>query len=133
MKKRFHQSELTDYSEPIPAQELEGLAEAMQKHEETGASWAAAVMQDFPKEDPKRKRAEHALAVLASNAYRRRDIIDQRLALTLRDASQMLNVSERTMRRYIKSGKLRAVKVGRGYRIMLADYDAFTEAFTVDR
>ncbi len=141
MKRRFHQSELTDYTEPLTANQLDGPAEALQNKEADaeeasdaeGMTWAAAVLHEFPKTDPKRQRAERALAVLASHAYRRRDTIEARLTLTLRDAAHLLQVSERTMRRYISSGKLRAVKIGREYRIQLADYDAFTEAFTVRR
>jgi excisionase family DNA binding protein len=91
-------------------------------------SWASAVLYEFAANDPKRKRAEKALATLAAHQYRKRDAVEQRMTLTLRDVSHMLQISERTVRRYIASGKLRAVKIGREYRITIDEYDAFVSS-----
>ncbi len=135
-KKTFHQAELTDFEGHPEA--LAAMAAAMPTASQPGPDewtaenpvedWAKAAFANLPTDDPHRRKAEAALAILSSHAYRRRDAIDSRLTFTLRDASQLLQVSERTMRRYIKSGKLRAVKIGREYRITLEDYDAFTAA-----
>ena len=105
-----------------------GFLDTMREQDARATDWAKAALADVPASDPNRRKAEAALAILSSHAYRRRDAIDSRLTFTLRDASHLLQVSERTMRRYIKSGKLRAVKIGREYRITLEDYDAFTAA-----
>lgn len=44
--------------------------------------------------------------------------------LTLKETAKMLRVSERTIMRYLKSGKLKASKVGR-WRIKEGDLEIF--------
>ena len=44
--------------------------------------------------------------------------------LTLKETAQVLRVSERTMMRYLKSGKLKASKVGQ-WRIKEGDLEKF--------
>jgi excisionase family DNA binding protein len=122
-------SELTDITtgslDPIPAAIPESPAQKLDDDEGKN-DWTAAVLYEFAADDPKRKRAEKALATLAAHQYRKRDAVEQRMTLTLRDVSHMLQISERTVRRYVADGKLRAVKIGREYRITLEEYDAFT-------
>jgi excisionase family DNA binding protein len=47
--------------------------------------------------------------------------------LTLSDVAGLMGVSERTVRRWIKSGKLKAYKPGRDYRIPESSVRAFVE------
>lgn len=47
---------------------------------------------------------------------------------TVKDAAQILQVSERTLRGYIKSGKLKARKFGYVWRIAESDLSEFLEA-----
>lgn len=47
---------------------------------------------------------------------------------SLEEVAERLQVSERTVRRWIKSGELPAYKPGREYRIIPSDLDAFLEA-----
>ncbi len=47
--------------------------------------------------------------------------------LTVEEISTMLQIHWQTVLTYIKSGKLRAVKLGRGYRIDPADLNTFIE------
>ena len=47
--------------------------------------------------------------------------------LRLEDVAVKLNVSRATVQSYIKSGKLKAVKVGRGTRIWESDLQEFIE------
>lgn len=46
---------------------------------------------------------------------------------TLQEVSRLLKVSERTLYRWIKDGKLKAVKVGRHWRIKEEDLKALIE------
>lgn len=46
--------------------------------------------------------------------------------LTLKETAQILRVSERTIMRYLKSGKLRASKAGQ-WRIKESDLEQFLE------
>ncbi len=48
--------------------------------------------------------------------------------LTVEEVAQKLQVHWQTILSYIKSGKLRAVKLGRGYRIDPVDLYSFIEA-----
>lgn len=43
--------------------------------------------------------------------------------LTIKEVSERLSISEQTVRIWIKDGKLPAVKVGRRYRVTIADCD----------
>ena len=47
---------------------------------------------------------------------------------TVKDAAQILQITERTLRGYIKAGKLRAKKFGNFWRIAEADLQAFLES-----
>ncbi len=47
--------------------------------------------------------------------------------LSLSEVAGLMGVSERTVRRWIKSGKLKAYKPGRDYRIMESDFRQFIE------
>ena len=46
---------------------------------------------------------------------------------TVRDVADLLRVSEVTVRRWIKDGELRAIDIGKGWRIDPADLDSFLE------
>jgi len=48
--------------------------------------------------------------------------------LTVEEVAEKLQVHWQTILTYIKSGKLRAVKLGRGYRIDPEDLHSFIEA-----
>jgi excisionase family DNA binding protein len=44
--------------------------------------------------------------------------------LTVQEAAAVLKLSIETVRRYVRSGKLKSTKLGRQYRIKRADVDA---------
>jgi len=48
--------------------------------------------------------------------------------LTAEEAADYLRVNVNTMRRYIRERRVRAARVGRGYRIRQEDLDAFLSA-----
>lgn len=50
--------------------------------------------------------------------------------LTLPQSAQFLAISESTMRRYLKAGKIPFRKVGEMYRFDLADLQAFAQKFS---
>lgn len=47
---------------------------------------------------------------------------------TVEQISQMLQMHPKTVQRYIREGKLRAIKVGKGWRISGHDLSVFTES-----
>jgi excisionase family DNA binding protein len=47
--------------------------------------------------------------------------------LTVKDICKDLQVSEQSVWRYIKSGKLNALRIGGEYRISKADYQTFLD------
>lgn len=44
---------------------------------------------------------------------------------TVKEVADLLKVSEVTVRRWIKEGELRAIDIGKGWRISPGDLDAF--------
>lgn len=44
---------------------------------------------------------------------------------TVRDVADRLKVAESTVRQWIRSGELRAIDIGKGWRISEADLDGF--------
>lgn len=48
--------------------------------------------------------------------------------LTVAEVAEMLRVSEMTIYRLIKSGELRALQIGKSYRLREDDVDAFLAA-----
>ena len=52
---------------------------------------------------------------------------------TVEQIAQMLQMHPKTVQRYIREGKLRAVKVGKGWRVGGHDLSVFTEGETVGR
>ena len=50
---------------------------------------------------------------------------------TVEQIAQMLQMHPKTVQRYIREGKLRAVKVGKGWRISGHDLSVFTESVPV--
>lgn len=52
---------------------------------------------------------------------------------TVEQIAQMLHMHPKTVQRYIREGKLRAVKVGKGWRIGGHDLSVFTEGETMKR
>ncbi len=53
--------------------------------------------------------------------------------LTTEEAAEYLQVTTDTVRRYIREGRLKAMQLGRGYRIRLEDLDAFLAGNGSDR
>lgn len=53
------------------------------------------------------------------------DLTNEALAVDIDSASRMLKVSNKTIRRLIYSGELRALRIGRCYRIRIAEIHAF--------
>ena len=47
---------------------------------------------------------------------------------TLREACEVLRISDATARRWIKDGRLRARKIGRGYRLLGTDLEGIATA-----
>jgi len=47
--------------------------------------------------------------------------------LTVREVAELLKVGETTVRRWIKEGEMRAIDIGKGWRIGADDLDAFLE------
>ena len=47
--------------------------------------------------------------------------------LTIRQAAEVLNVHVETLRRWDKGGKLKAVRLGKGYRIPQKSLDQFVK------
>jgi excisionase family DNA binding protein len=54
------------------------------------------------------------------------NVIGERL-LTLREAAEVLGLSTRTVREYIKRGEIRGKLIGKRWRFRRADLDAFFE------
>ena len=52
---------------------------------------------------------------------------------TVEQIAQMLQMHPKTVQRYIREGKLRAVKVGKGWRVSGHDLSVFTEGETAGR
>jgi len=52
--------------------------------------------------------------------------------LTADEAAAYLRVNVNTLRRYIRQRKVRAAKLGKGYRIRQEDLDAFLKSLTED-
>jgi excisionase family DNA binding protein len=50
--------------------------------------------------------------------------------ISIEEAAQRLNLHVRTVRRYVRSGRLKAVRVGKQYRIAPEDLDALVGATT---
>jgi len=46
---------------------------------------------------------------------------------TVREVADLLKVSEATVRRWIKNGELRAIDIGKGWRIAVSDLEAFLQ------
>lgn len=44
---------------------------------------------------------------------------------TIEELTELLQVTQRTIYNWIKSGKLKAFKIGRGWRVKREDLDAF--------
>lgn len=51
--------------------------------------------------------------------------------LTVEQISEMLNIHQKTIQRYIREGKLRAIKVGKSWRISGYDLSIFLESADV--
>jgi excisionase family DNA binding protein len=56
-----------------------------------------------------------------------------KLAVKLKEAADMLSVSERTLRRKIKAGELHACRAFRHVTISVAELESFIERNTVKR
>ncbi len=56
----------------------------------------------------------------------------QEIYYTVEQIAQMLQMHPKTVQRYIREGKLRAVKVGKGWRINGHDLSVFTESTPVN-
>jgi excisionase family DNA binding protein len=51
----------------------------------------------------------------------------EKIVYKLQEVAEILGVSVRTLRKYIKRGELRAVKIGRNYLVRPQDLDDFLE------
>lgn len=51
---------------------------------------------------------------------------------SIEEAAKILQVTEETVRRYARSGKLKAAKMGKFYRITESDLKAFLDVQTKD-
>jgi excisionase family DNA binding protein len=73
---------------------------------------------------------ERFIAALEALATQRRGVgfgayISEKIILTLKDAVALTSLSETSLRKAIKAGKLNARIIGRGYKIKRADLDDF--------
>jgi excisionase family DNA binding protein len=48
--------------------------------------------------------------------------------LTTQDIAELLEMHITTIRRYIREGKIKAIRIGREYRIRREDFEEFLEA-----
>jgi len=53
--------------------------------------------------------------------------------LTVEQISELLNIHPKTIQRYIREGKLRAIKIGKGWRVNGHDLSVFLESQNVHR
>lgn len=53
---------------------------------------------------------------------------DNKIIYSINDLIEMFQFSRKTIRKYIKSGELRAVLIGNQYRIKKEDLDAFIDS-----
>ena len=53
--------------------------------------------------------------------------------LTVKEIATDLDVSEETVRNWIRSGELKAIDIGRGYRVSVAEYQRFLEARSTEK
>jgi excisionase family DNA binding protein len=53
--------------------------------------------------------------------------------LTVKEIATDLDVSEETVRNWIRSGELKAVDIGRGYRVAVIEYQRFLEARSTEK
>lgn len=51
--------------------------------------------------------------------------MDKEQVLTVQEVARLLKIHWQTVLNYIKAGRLKAVKIGKGYRITQADLKAF--------
>lgn len=51
--------------------------------------------------------------------------------LKIIDVAKKLNVTRNTVRNLVKKGKIKAIQVGRNYRIEEADFDSFISASAI--
>jgi excisionase family DNA binding protein len=58
----------------------------------------------------------------------REDSLPQDRYQTVKEVSDRLEVAEATVRLWIKSGSLRAIDIGKGWRVADADLEAFLRA-----
>ena len=63
-----------------------------------------------------------------TNAYNDLYYLNMDKLFTVEEVSEKLQVHWQTVLNYIKSGELRAVRIGRGYRIAPEDLQSFIEA-----
>mgnify|MGYP001565772378 CR=1 FL=1 len=49
--------------------------------------------------------------------------------LSLEDIAEKLNVSTISLRRYVKSGRLKARRIGRAYKVTTDEAEAFIQSF----
>jgi excisionase family DNA binding protein len=47
--------------------------------------------------------------------------------LTIEEAAEIMKVSPKTMHAWLKAGKVKAARIGKGYRIRPADLEAFVQ------
>jgi excisionase family DNA binding protein len=59
------------------------------------------------------------------------DMKDMLKVYTINEVEEMLTVTRRTLYSYIKDGKLKAVKIGREWRVKHSDLQAFLDRGTL--
>lgn len=63
----------------------------------------------------------------SSTNKKERESMEELKLYTVEEVMEILSISRRTLYNYIKSGSLKAVKIGRQWRIRLVDLKAFIE------
>ena len=59
--------------------------------------------------------------------------LDGKRFYTVRETANMLNLAEATIRKWIRDGKIKAVKLGRGYIINVEGFSVIDGVFRIEQ
>ena len=59
--------------------------------------------------------------------------LDGKRYYTVRETAKMLNLAEATIRKWIRDGELKAVKLGRGYVINIEGFSTMNGKLTIEQ